>query len=74
MSSEGTPAEKDECDVQEEKEEEVQKNVVAPIEEWVAATPPAAREVPAHLQKQAVRKILHPKEASGLYKQSGRVC
>ncbi|XP_045921642.1 G2/mitotic-specific cyclin-B3 isoform X3 [Micropterus dolomieu] len=54
VSSEGTPAEKDECDVQEEKEEEVQKNVVAPIEEWVAATPPAAREVPAHLQKQAI--------------------
>ncbi|XP_044040676.1 G2/mitotic-specific cyclin-B3 isoform X4 [Siniperca chuatsi] len=54
VSSEGTPAEKEKADAQEEKEEEAQKDVAAPVEERVAASPPAAREVPAHLQKQQI--------------------
>ncbi|XP_029310814.1 LOW QUALITY PROTEIN: G2/mitotic-specific cyclin-B3 [Cottoperca gobio] len=49
-SSEGTPAEKEKP----EAEEEVQEDVAAPVEELVAAAPPAAREVPAHLQKQQI--------------------
>lgn len=67
VSSEGTSAEEEKTEVEEE-EEEKDKDVAAPVEELVAAAPPAAREVPAHLQKQAVRKTILPKEASGLYK------
>ncbi|KAL7374480.1 hypothetical protein ABVT39_001530 [Epinephelus coioides] len=55
VSSEDTLPEKQNTDV-EEKEEEVQKNVAPPVEEAVAATPPAAREVPAHLRKQEIPK------------------
>ncbi|XP_070786133.1 G2/mitotic-specific cyclin-B3 [Enoplosus armatus] len=49
VSSDETPAEREKTD-----EEEAQKGVAAPVEELVAATPPAAREVPAHLQKQQI--------------------
>lgn len=62
MSSEGTPTEEEKTEAEEE------KDVAAPVEELVAAAPPSAREVPAHLQKQAVRKIAHPKGASDPYK------
>ncbi|TKS93087.1 G2/mitotic-specific cyclin-B3 [Collichthys lucidus] len=53
VSSEGTPAEKEEKG---DAEEEAQRDVEAPVEELVAATPPAVREVPAHLQKQVIPK------------------
>lgn len=56
--SEPTTAEKEKTD-----EEEAQKDVAAPVEELVAAMPPAAREVPAHLQKQAVRTTIHPQRS-----------
>lgn len=57
MSSDGTPDEKEKTDSEEGNEEAVQKDVAAPVEGLVAAVPPAAREVPAHLQKQPVREI-----------------
>ncbi|XP_059211583.1 G2/mitotic-specific cyclin-B3 isoform X2 [Centropristis striata] len=47
-SSEGTPVEKIQP---EEEEEEVQKDAAAPVDELAAAAPPAAHQVPAHLQK-----------------------
>ncbi|XP_028419979.1 G2/mitotic-specific cyclin-B3 isoform X2 [Perca flavescens] len=53
VSSDGSPNEKEKTD-SEEGNEEVQKAVAAPVEELVAAAPPAAREVPAHLQKQPI--------------------
>lgn len=40
-----------------EKEEEAQKDSTSPAEEPVATTPPAVREVPAHLQRQVVRHL-----------------
>lgn len=43
-----------------EEEEEAQKDVAAPVEELAAAAPPAVREVPAHLQKQVVRRLVCP--------------
>ncbi|XP_076581626.1 G2/mitotic-specific cyclin-B3 isoform X2 [Chaetodon auriga] len=52
VSSEETTAKKDKAE--EEKEEEAQEDVAAPAEELVASAPPAAREVPAHLKKQAI--------------------
>uniref|UniRef100_A0A8C9Y521 G2/mitotic-specific cyclin-B2 n=1 Tax=Sander lucioperca TaxID=283035 RepID=A0A8C9Y521_SANLU len=52
-----TPDEKEKTDSEEGNEEAVQKDVAAPVEGLVAAVPPAAREVPAHLQKQPVREI-----------------
>ncbi|XP_034713062.1 G2/mitotic-specific cyclin-B3 isoform X2 [Etheostoma cragini] len=54
VSSDGTPDEKEKRDAQEGNEEELQKDVAAPVEELVAAAPPAVREVPAHLQKQQI--------------------
>ncbi|XP_039678670.1 G2/mitotic-specific cyclin-B3 [Perca fluviatilis] len=57
VSSDGSPNEKEKADSEEGNEEEVQKAVAAPVEELVAAAHPAAREVPAHLQKQPVREI-----------------
>jgi len=56
VSSEGTTTEKETTDT-EEKEEEPQRDVAAPVEKLVDASPPAAREVPAHLQRQPVRKM-----------------
>ncbi|XP_032355234.1 G2/mitotic-specific cyclin-B3 [Etheostoma spectabile] len=50
VSSDGTPDEKEKRDAQ-EGNEELQKDVAAPVEELVAAAPPAVRVVPAHLQK-----------------------
>ncbi|XP_074554989.1 G2/mitotic-specific cyclin-B3 [Halichoeres trimaculatus] len=47
VSSEGTPSEKT------NEEEVAQREAAAPVEELVAAAP-AAREVPAHLQKQRI--------------------
>ncbi|XP_072232639.1 G2/mitotic-specific cyclin-B3 [Leuresthes tenuis] len=55
VSSEGTTAEKETTDT-EEKEEEPQRDVVAPVEKLVDASPPAAREVPAHLQRRPIPK------------------
>ncbi|XP_071315931.1 G2/mitotic-specific cyclin-B3 isoform X2 [Trachinotus anak] len=59
VSSEGTTAEKERTDAEEEKpsqeeEEAAQKNVATPVEKLVAAAPPAAREVPTHLQRQQI--------------------
>lgn len=54
VSSEGTTAEKETIDVEEVKDEEAQRDAAAPVEELVAAAPPAVHEVPAHLQKQAI--------------------
>ncbi|XP_031159993.1 G2/mitotic-specific cyclin-B3 isoform X2 [Sander lucioperca] len=54
VSSDGTPDEKEKTDSEEGNEEAVQKDVAAPVEGLVAAVPPAAREVPAHLQKQPI--------------------
>uniref|UniRef100_A0A4W6FR13 G2/mitotic-specific cyclin-B2 n=1 Tax=Lates calcarifer TaxID=8187 RepID=A0A4W6FR13_LATCA len=57
VSSEGTTAEKEKTDSEEEKpceEDEAQRDAAAPVEEQVAAAPPAAREVPAHLQRQQI--------------------
>ncbi|XP_060887724.1 G2/mitotic-specific cyclin-B3 [Labrus mixtus] len=56
VSSEGTPAEKEKPDAEEEKGEEALKDAAAPVEELAAAAdaPPAVREVPAHLQKQHI--------------------
>ncbi|XP_051256429.1 G2/mitotic-specific cyclin-B3 [Dicentrarchus labrax] len=53
VSSEGTSAEREKTDTEEE-EEEAQRDVATPVEELVVAAPPAAVEVPAHLQKQAI--------------------
>lgn len=61
MSSDGTSAEKEKNEAEEEKEEEALKDLSAPAEELAASAPPAVREVPAHLQKQAVREIIHSK-------------
>ncbi|XP_070710828.1 G2/mitotic-specific cyclin-B3 [Pempheris klunzingeri] len=49
VSSEETTAEREKTG-----EEEAQKDVAAPVKELEAAAPPAALEVPAHLQKQAI--------------------
>uniref|UniRef100_A0A3B4UNB0 G2/mitotic-specific cyclin-B2 n=1 Tax=Seriola dumerili TaxID=41447 RepID=A0A3B4UNB0_SERDU len=56
VSSEGTTPETERADAVEEKpcEEEAQKDAAAPVEELVAVAPPAAREVPAHLQRQQI--------------------
>ncbi|XP_026208169.1 G2/mitotic-specific cyclin-B3 [Anabas testudineus] len=56
VSSEGAPAEKEKSDLEEEKPLEVEApaDVAAPVEELVAATSPAAREVPPHLQRQHI--------------------
>ncbi|XP_041634828.1 G2/mitotic-specific cyclin-B3 [Cheilinus undulatus] len=55
VSSEGTPDDKAKTDTDEEREEAVQKDAAAPVEELAAAAAPsAAREVPAHLQKQHI--------------------
>ncbi|XP_042368380.1 G2/mitotic-specific cyclin-B3 isoform X2 [Plectropomus leopardus] len=54
VSSEEALPEKEKTDAEEEKEEEVQKDEAAPVEELVAAAPSAAREVPAHLQRQKI--------------------
>lgn len=66
VSSEGTTSEREKTDAEEEeKEEDTLVGVAAPVEEPAAATPPAAREVPAHLRRQEVRKIMtppHPKK------------
>ncbi|KAF1380830.1 hypothetical protein PFLUV_G00168070 [Perca fluviatilis] len=58
VSSDGSPNEKEKADSEEGNEEEVQKAVAAPVEELVAAAHPAAREVPAHLQKQPEKFVL----------------
>ncbi len=57
VSSEGTTAKKE---TNHAEGEEAQRDEAAPAEELVAAAPPAVPEVPAHLQKQVVRKLLHP--------------
>ncbi|GAA6222659.1 G2/mitotic-specific cyclin-B3 [Lates japonicus] len=57
VSSEGTSAEREKTDSEEEKpceEDEAQRDAAAPVEQQVAAAPPAAREVPAHLQRQQI--------------------
>ncbi|KAK2900018.1 G2/mitotic-specific cyclin-B3 [Channa argus] len=56
VSSEGTAAEKEKSDVEEVKpcEQETPNDVAAPEEELVASTSSAAREVPAHLQRQQI--------------------
>lgn len=57
VSSEDTTAEKEKTE--EEKEEEAPKDLAAAAEDpAAAAAPPAVREVPAHLQRQAVRKMV----------------
>lgn len=61
VSSEGAPAEKERSDLEGQKpcEEEPQRSGAAPVEELAAATSPAAKEVPAHLQRQQVGGKLH---------------
>ncbi|KAG7221469.1 hypothetical protein INR49_002444 [Caranx melampygus] len=58
LSSEGTTAARERTISEEEKPceevEEVLKDAVAPVEELVAAAPPAAPEVPAHLRRQQI--------------------
>ncbi|XP_008293207.1 G2/mitotic-specific cyclin-B3 [Stegastes partitus] len=54
VSSEETTTEREKTDTEEEREE--QKDVAAPVEQLEDAAPPAAREVPAHLQKQLIPK------------------
>ncbi|XP_030609721.1 G2/mitotic-specific cyclin-B3 [Archocentrus centrarchus] len=56
VSSEGTTSEREKTDTEEEKEQDTLVDVAAPVEEQAAATPPAAREVPAHLQRQEIPK------------------
>ena len=60
MSSEGTTADKEVIDAVEEEEvaAAAQKDVEVPVEELVAPTPSAAREVPAHLRKQQVSGVM----------------
>ncbi|KAM4537504.1 G2/mitotic-specific cyclin-B3 [Odontesthes bonariensis] len=61
VSSEGTSTDRETTDTEErekekEEEEEPQRDVTAPVEKLVDASPPAARDVPAHLQRQHIPK------------------
>ncbi|XP_008433559.1 G2/mitotic-specific cyclin-B3 [Poecilia reticulata] len=54
VSSEGSPAAKERSDVEEKKNEEPQKDDSSLAEEPVDVSSPAAREVPAHIQRQPI--------------------
>ncbi|KAF7651422.1 hypothetical protein LDENG_00111320 [Lucifuga dentata] len=58
VSSEGAGTEKRRTDAEEvkasEEEEEAGKDVAAPVDELVAAAPPAGQTLPAHLQRPAI--------------------
>ncbi|XP_054877246.1 G2/mitotic-specific cyclin-B3 isoform X2 [Poeciliopsis prolifica] len=57
VSSEGSPAEKERSDVEENKKsEEPQRDDSSPAEEPADVLSPAAREVPAHIQRQTIPK------------------
>lgn len=56
VGSEGTTSEKEKSDAEEVKEGGPQGDVAAPVEKLEDASPPAGRELPAHLRRQPIPK------------------